>query len=64
MYDWWLLWIVIANVHNWLHSIITMLRGSQTGEITNVSDWIWLGISTHVDLTKHRMIEETRNIIK
>lgn len=41
-----------------------MLRRSQTGEITNVSDWIWLGLSTHVDLTKHRMIEETRNIIK
>jgi len=44
--------------------IINMLRRSQTGEITNVSDWIWLGFSTHVDLTKHRMIEETRNIIK
>lgn len=41
-----------------------MLRRLQTGEIINISDWVRLGLSTYVDLTKHRMIEETRNIIK
>ena len=41
-----------------------MLRRSQTGEMTEVSEWVRLGLSTDVDLTKHRIAGETRNIIK
>jgi len=52
------MYIIDCNV------LIITLRRSQTGEITDVSDWVRLGLSTDVDLTKHRIVKERRNIIK